>query len=275
MTLSGSRPETFAYLGVEPGQRIYAVHHHAVGTRRGCVLIAGPIGAERERALRTIVLLARALAEMGFDALRFDFRGIGESEGNFEELGLSDWQRDADACLAHLREVAPGVPVVACGIRAGCLAAARCFRDGRADAMLLLAPPPGGREMLMDTLRRTLMADMMANPHAPRQTREQIAAQLEGGALVNVDGYFWSPVLWNDSPGHPLLIPACSETRAWKVLDFQGLGRTKLPAECKDRACVLAVERFWEHSGQLVPGSTALLDAVTDWIDGAIGRVRP
>lgn len=275
VTLSGERPETIAYLDGARGERIYSVHHRAAGTRRGAVLLAGPIGAERERAWRTLAVLARALAEIGFDVLRFDYRGMGESEGRFEELGLSDWTGDTRVALDHLRAVAPGSPVVACGVRAGCLPASRAFKERWADAMLLLAPPAGGRELLMDTLRRTLMADMMANPHAPRQSREQIAATIEGGGRVNIDGYFWSPALWNDSPNHALFVPPCDETRAWKILDFQGLARTRLPPECKENGVLLAAERFWEHSGQLIPASTALFDAVAGWIDEAAGRVGP
>lgn len=274
-TLTGERPETIAYLEGAGGERIYSVLHRATGRRRGAVLLAGPIGAERERAWRTLVVLARALAEIGFDVLRFDYRGIGESEGCFEELGLSDWANDTRVVLDHLRTMAPGAPVVACGVRAGCLPASRAFKERWADAMLLLAPPAGGRELLMDTLRRTLMADMMANPHAPRQSREQIAAAIEGGGRVNIDGYFWSPALWNDSSSHTLFVPPCAETRAWKILDFQGLARTKLPPECKDNGVLVAAERFWEHSGQLIPASTALFDAVAGWIDEAVERAGP
>jgi hypothetical protein len=269
VTITGPPPETVAYLDAH-GEQLYCVHHHAVAPQRAAVLLAGSIGAERERAWRTTVLLARHLAECGFETLRFDYRGMGESEGLFENYCLSDWREDVERCAEYVGAHAPNGPLLLCGTRAGCMPVGECFRDGCGDSMLMLAPPAGGREFLMDTMRRTLMADMLAHPNQPRQTREEIAAQLESDCQVNVDGYFWSPRLWRESLQHVLLVPAETEPRPWGILDFRGLPPTKLPAHGKCRAVSTTSERFWEHSPQLVPASNRLFDTITEWIEKAV-----
>lgn len=251
---------------------IYTVHHAAKGVRRGAVLIAGPMGAKRERAYRSIVLLSRTMADAGCDVLRFDYRGIGESTGDFGGLCLTDWLDDVHACAARLRSLAPGAPLVLLGIRTGALLVARAFRgDGShpplGDAMTLWAAPKNGRDLLQDTLRRTLMADMIANPNQPRRTREEIAEALERGENVNVDGYPWSKRLWMDSLQHELVLPGKSEKRTWKVLDFKGLPSTRLEAGLEENQESVAAERFWENTPMLIPNSPTLFKTTLALLD--------
>jgi pimeloyl-ACP methyl ester carboxylesterase len=47
--------------------------------------------------------LARELAGHGFESLRFDFRGHGESEGELEEMTIAGEVRDLDAAVRLLR----------------------------------------------------------------------------------------------------------------------------------------------------------------------------
>jgi len=49
------------------------------------------------------VLFGRALAEMGISCLRFDFRGSGDSDGEFSNMTLSSEVADARAALRYLR----------------------------------------------------------------------------------------------------------------------------------------------------------------------------
>lgn len=269
---ASERPvERHAYLQAG-ADRIYTVHHAAQGLRRGAVLIAGPMGAKRERAYRSIVLLSRTMADAGFDVLRFDYRGIGESTGDFNGLSLSDWLDDVHACAGQLRTLAPGVPLVLLGIRTGALLVARAFKGDASrpplgDAMTLWAAPRNGRDLLQDTLRRTLMADMIANPNQPRRTREEIAEALERGESVNVDGYLWSKRLWMDSLQHELVLPGKGEARPWRVLDFKGLPATTLEAGLADNQESVAAERFWENTPMLIPNSPTLFKTTLALLD--------
>jgi exosortase A-associated hydrolase 1 len=73
------------------------------------IVVGGPqyrVGSHRQ-----FVLLARALAAAGFAALRFDYRGMGDSEG--EKLTFEAIEPDIDAAIEALLTACPGAQRVA------------------------------------------------------------------------------------------------------------------------------------------------------------------
>ena len=92
------------------GDSLVAIYHHATGApRRGVVIVVG--GPQyRVGSHRQFVLLARALAASGTPVLRFDYRGMGDSEGEFAGFEAIDLDIAAaiDAFVARcpsLREI--------------------------------------------------------------------------------------------------------------------------------------------------------------------------
>jgi alpha/beta superfamily hydrolase len=86
--------------------------------------------------------LAKTLADKASERvawLRFDFRGVGASEGKYDEgRGEVD---DALAALAFLRERAPGIPVSVVGHSFGSWVGLRAaWADGHVDRLLLVSP---------------------------------------------------------------------------------------------------------------------------------------
>jgi hypothetical protein len=84
--------------------------------------------------------LARAFVQLGFRAVRFNFRGVGGSQGVWDEgRGEVD---DALAVIAALRE--PGLPLVLAGFSFGAYvtsqAAARLPDDAKAQRLVLVGP---------------------------------------------------------------------------------------------------------------------------------------
>lgn len=122
------------------GQRLLGVLSHAAGSVGVVIIVGGPqyrVGSHRQ-----FVLLARALARAGHPTLRFDYRGMGDSEGdlrNFEDVGA-----DIDAAVAALRRAAPGVQrLVLWGLCDGASAALMHIdtRSGRGiDGIVLVNP---------------------------------------------------------------------------------------------------------------------------------------
>jgi pimeloyl-ACP methyl ester carboxylesterase len=268
---SGAR-EDIRYLDVgDCGGQLYSVHHHAQGRRRGGVVLCGPIGAERERSYRTLVDIARTVAAAGFDALRFDYRGIGESTGRFEDYCLSDWRQDVEICARQIRERCPNQAIGLWGVRAGALLASEAFGAGLADGAMLCAPMDG-QPLLRDILRRTLVADMLARPRGKRSTREEIVTSLECGAVVNVDGYAWSRRLWQDAATHRVVVPA-DDLRPWQVVDFTGLPKTVFDHHVVSRRQVNSAGRFWESSPALVPKDMSLAASTVTWLDSLMRGV--
>ncbi len=86
--------------------------------------------------------IAKVLSDKVADTVawaRFDFRGVGASEGNYDEgRGEVD---DARAVIAHMRAVAPGVPISVCGHSFGSWIGLRAAGlEAGVDRCLLVAP---------------------------------------------------------------------------------------------------------------------------------------
>ncbi len=274
--LVGATPRAVASLAASESARyydsadrqIYTVAHAAETPRRGGVLLCGPIGVERERAYLTLVRWARVLASRGFDVLRFDYRGNGESSGRFEHTTIARWCEDAAFCAARLAAAVDGEAVILHGVRLGAVIAAELFASGVGDGLLVWAPPVSAQALLMDTLRHNVVAQQLAATNAPRRVRAQLIAALETGELINVDGYFWTLELWAGAKRHPLLLPATSESRPWHALQVRGAAHDASEPNSQARVETVDADTFWKSSSPLlVPRSDAFFRASLRWFD--------
>jgi len=88
-----------------------------------------------------VITLCRVLAEVGATTLRFNFRGAGASDGDFD--GGEGEGRDALAALTYLRQQRPGARSVLAGYSFGAGVAAGIAGEARPDALVLVSLPPG------------------------------------------------------------------------------------------------------------------------------------
>jgi alpha/beta superfamily hydrolase len=244
-----SGAEEIGYLS-HNGVELYFVRHRARGRQRCKALLAGPFAIERQLSYTTWVRWARALASAGFEVLRFDYRGTGESTGRFDTSCMSDWKQDLLACLDLLRD-GKDAPTLLIGVRMGALLAAEAFEMGEGDGLLLWDPPATGQVALHETLRRKLASDMLEVPNGTRRTRADYVAQLTAGAQVEVEGYMWSRRLWMDSAKHSLTIPDEKERRPWKILRLSGGPRKATPSQ-HTLAVPVPMPPFWWHGPAVV-----------------------
>lgn len=105
------------------------------------VVIAHPLpthgGTMRNPLMAT---LARAAADRGWYALRFNFRGVGASGGSWS--GGREEHHDLADAVAHARGLAAGLPLAVVGFSFGALATLRWIASGgRPDAYALLGLP--------------------------------------------------------------------------------------------------------------------------------------
>jgi predicted alpha/beta hydrolase len=104
-------PISFELAAVD-GVPLAARHYAPVGPARGAVLIASAMGVPQTFYAR----LAEWLANAGYHALTFDYRGtFGSRHGSLREVDANviTWARlDATAALRELQDRAPGVPLL-------------------------------------------------------------------------------------------------------------------------------------------------------------------
>jgi len=87
-----------------------------------------------------VAAIARAIASAGLLALRFNFRGVGESAGEWTG-GVAEVE-DLDGAIAEARAIAPGLPLALSGYSFGAVTTLRWLANGgRADAVALAGVP--------------------------------------------------------------------------------------------------------------------------------------
>lgn len=104
------------------GRRLFGVLHRAPGSGRGVVLIP-PLGQEALRSHRALRILADAYARAGWNALRFDPYGTGDSEGDDLDVTLEGLAEDAQSAAAELSAATGARQLAAFGLRLGGLVA--------------------------------------------------------------------------------------------------------------------------------------------------------
>lgn len=83
--------------------------------------------------------LSEELTELGYATLRYNKRGIGQSEGNFHTTGLSDFLVDLDACVLHAKEVLKYEEIYLLGHSEGSIINTLYSKDHAIDGMILLS----------------------------------------------------------------------------------------------------------------------------------------
>ncbi len=153
------------------GAHLYAVLHE-VPNPIARVLLVGPFAWERHSSYIPWVRWARFLAARRIETLRFDYRGTGESTGDFEGLSFDDWTDDVRCLTQWLQSRSPALPLILHGLELGALLASKIFAEGIGHAALLWAAPNNANEVLRAALLRQLavdhaFSDANARKHSP------------------------------------------------------------------------------------------------------------
>jgi hypothetical protein len=180
------------------GVYLYTVLHE-VPDPLARVLLIGPFASERHNSYLPWVRWARYLAARGIEVLRYDYRGIGESTGVFDEMGFDHWIEDVALLADWLKSRSPEAPLVLHGLEVGALLAGNAFHSGIGNGLLLWSPPSNARQALRSTLLRWVGLEHLFKPREDVRPAAEYIRQLEQGGSVEVEGYQWSSRLWRDS----------------------------------------------------------------------------
>jgi len=195
---AGNHPAEEAGYFEVPGAHLYTVLH-GVANPTARVLLVGSFASERHLSYIPWVRWARYLAARSVECLRFDYRGIGESTGVFEEMKFETWLEDVALLAQWLKERSPEAPVILHGLELGALLAGKVFETGVGDGLLLWAAPRTANHVLRATLLRRVAPDNAFKYGGDRKSSADYIKQLESGDFLEVGGYQWSSQLWQDS----------------------------------------------------------------------------
>lgn len=118
--------------------------------RPQAVVICYPWGPEYVYAHRALRHLARQLATRGFDVLRFDYYGTGDSGGEEDQVRVAGCRDDIRAAMEELKETSGAKSITLIGLRLGASLAAEIAALGRKDVagVVLWDPAVSGAEHL-------------------------------------------------------------------------------------------------------------------------------
>ena len=144
---------------------------------------------------KAVFRTAQALAGAGFDALRFNFRGVGSSTGSYD--GGEGEKEDARSAIEWCEEHAPGVPILLGGFSFGARVALDVgLSDHRPQALLGLGLPLDMYDFdFLDGVRKpVLLVQGERDEYGGGESLERLARSITGAITVRViqgtDHYF-------------------------------------------------------------------------------------
>lgn len=257
-------------------QRLFGVLHQPVGApAQAGYVFCHPFAEEKLWAHRVFVSFARELAARGYAVLRFDYRGHGDSDGYFEDATVESYQADIEAATTALKDHVPSVCRLGLlGLRLGAtLAALVAQRSAGIDRLVLWDPVIDGEKYGQEILM-TNLATQMATHGKVVTDRAKLAAQMEAGATVNIDGYEMSGSMFRQVCSLSLSKPAPQFSGSCFIAQIdrgpkplradlsalkQGYGNAEL---------VRVVEQpFWKEIKEFYNRADNLFAPTLDWIN--------
>lgn len=257
------------------GVALSAVLHGAGGGP--VVVVCEPFAEESKCARRALTEVAWALVDRGIRVLRFDYRGCGDSGGDFESFDLQAWREDLRRVVRWVREelAPPGLGVM--GVRLGAALAAEAAPDVGPEALVLIAPVLDGRAYWHENFRRMLIKARMTAGDGV--SAEELRAG-EREEYFDLAGWLVPRVMREQLEQVTLPLPATKPVFRGPCLVVDVSARTEPAApmahlsEAYPAGEVRAVrlEPFWQRIGLV--DAAPLAEVLAGWLAEALGLSR-
>jgi pimeloyl-ACP methyl ester carboxylesterase len=185
-------PETFPYF-VEELTFVNPVGgHHLAGTltmpadgefNKVVVLISGSGPQDRNEEVfnhKPFLVLSDYLTRQGLAVLRYDDRGVGESEGDFASATTKDFANDVAAAVSYLknRKEMKGKEIGLAGHSEGGLVAPMVAADNKNVDFIVLLAGPGIKSTELLLLQQDKIGEAVGIPVDFRKTQDKMAREL-------------------------------------------------------------------------------------------------
>lgn len=171
---------------VESGEQHLFAWRHSSQSPRSLVaaLICSPLGVEYMSGYRSVRHMADHLAEVGIDAVRFDYTFVGDSSGgDFSRATAASFVDDIRNAARETRRITQCREVVLIGIGLGATFAAVAAESGEFDHLVLWNPTVDGRRFVRE---QKLLSEVLNEGNNPKSTP------------IDVGGIFLTPGLQED-----------------------------------------------------------------------------
>lgn len=260
------------------GKRLYGILHEPEGEmRREGFVFCSPLAEEKLWAHRLLVNFARLLARRGYPVLRFDYRGSGDSEGDFQDVTIETMISDTRAAASTLKEKIDSLTAVnLLGLRLGASVAALAAAAMEPAKALLLWEPVVDGEAYARALLRINLATQAAVFGKILENTDRIVSRLSAGDTANIDGYEMSLDLYRGIAGMDLANP--SLFGSWKGASLivginkrKGVKRADLErlCSCLEGSLLAEVqeEPFWKEIKEAYVFAPDLFDLTWKWLE--------
>lgn len=168
------------------GDLYCALHRADEARRRGvCVVISPPMGRDARYVYRSMVLLAASLAEHGFDVLRFDPAGEGDSgDLPLDADQWGPWTAGLVEAANAARALTGAKTCVLLGLRIGATIARAVAKQARADGLVVLDPMATGADWFQEL---TLLRAMFIEPSPPESAVESLGLRISHTTKAALD----------------------------------------------------------------------------------------
>ncbi len=153
------------------------------------LLFCDPFAEEKKCAHRVLVEAARVFCAANITCLRFDYRGTGDSPGDFADATLELWLEDILAAARYMRQALQVQTLGLLGLRlGGALACQAAFAEiDLVDFLVLWEPVIEGKQYLQQNFRRSLIKAMLTDEK--QFNPERVRALHYEMEIFDFDGY--------------------------------------------------------------------------------------
>jgi exosortase A-associated hydrolase 2 len=265
--------EDYLFLEIN-GERIFVGHHRPARPASRAIVMCHPLAEEKLWAHRVFVSFARDLSVAGFDVLRFDFRGEGDSDRDFEQTDLETRIEDATRAIDAVHEMNPFITeITLLGLRLGAnVAAATAARRSDVDRLVLWDPVVDGSAYIQNVLRLNLMFQMALHRKVI-ENRDMLVARLAAGDTVNIEGYELNEALFRQV-SQLRLADTLSRFRGKTLVAQIHQGTSQAKADLVELAAsdghvhleAVQEETFWKEIKTFCRRSVALTATTQAWL---------
>ncbi len=171
------------------GTRVHGIWYQAQQDSAADIVavVCDSFAEEKKCAQHILAQMSRQAAVLGVAALHFDYRGTGDSVGNFADFGPDAWCQDILAAAEYAVSRLPDARVGLIGLRLGATLAAEVAETMASCQWLVLwEPVVDGQRFVRENLQRSRIKAMLTpGKHSSVFSRDADSGQEE----IDLDGY--------------------------------------------------------------------------------------